>query len=759
MSRPAQLPLHLTVLQAFAYLGAVLLFLGPLVGLSACIAALAAVPVAFGLAHLAARRQVSGGVSALAVAGALLLGWVSEPCLGNPLWVSRLLGYEFASHLGAALMFGLLTLGIVAGLRLLSARWSLFVVVEGALLAAIVLTTFAAHRDSHIGRPQVLADWAFGNGYNPQSLLRAVGAFSMVAAILFSLRSSHYLRTLSALVILLVCVWGAMTLADQLPDPTPESDPLASRDKPQPPQPQPPKPQPPQPPQENNQPPQTPPAAEPPKPQPPKTQPPKQQPPQPPQQQQSPPDEDGLSFDPHDWPNRPTPMAVVSLEDDFHPASGYFYFRQGVYSRFNGQKLIRPRDKSTDPDVPAEFPAQRDEYPTVPQNAEFHQLVPAIVSLIAPHERPIGMTNVQALEARPNANPKTFLRTYATQSQVPNVHPAKLAGLKAGNPAWTAAVRADYVKAPADPRYKELADKIIAEAIDDTNFKAEFKRSPILHALAVRRWIEKNATYSLKPAPSATEEPTAAFLFGDRRGYCVHVAHAIAYLLRTQDIPTRVGAGYAPDAARPGLGSSILLQANDLHAWCEIYLDGAGWVVIDAALEHSEEPRTDPPDAATQTNFGEQNHPGLEEPPHHDPQQDQQRSRHAMAWLSLLVAIAVAAPYSAKAWRTCIVRYSADRHLYRVCYRAALDRLAEVGLSRQFGETREEFAERVATWAPEFRSLTAWHMQRAFGGADVAGRAGWLQMQQTLAGRIAATFSRRRRIAGRLNPLSWLRSG
>lgn len=66
-----------------------------------------------------------------------------------------------------------------------------------------------------------------------------------------------------------------------------------------------------------------------------------------------------------------------------------------------------------------------------------------------------------------------------------------------------------------------------------------------------------------------------------KRGYCVHFSSAMAVMARSLGIPARIAVGYAPgvEAGTTKAGKSVFeVTSNDLHAWPELYFEGAGWV-------------------------------------------------------------------------------------------------------------------------------------------------------------------------------------
>ncbi|SFR98800.1 Transglutaminase-like superfamily protein [Agrococcus baldri] len=72
-------------------------------------------------------------------------------------------------------------------------------------------------------------------------------------------------------------------------------------------------------------------------------------------------------------------------------------------------------------------------------------------------------------------------------------------------------------------------------------------------------------------------EALAGFL-ETRSGYCVHYASATAGLLRGAGVPARVVIGFLPGS---DISGGWAVSTNDMHAWAEAWIDGAGWVRVE----------------------------------------------------------------------------------------------------------------------------------------------------------------------------------
>ncbi len=122
---------------------------------------------------------------------------------------------------------------------------------------------------------------------------------------------------------------------------------------------------------------------------------------------------------------------------------------------------------------------------------------------------------------------------------------------------------------PLDPRIAELARTVTAHA-----------PSAYDKAKAIETYLQQNYGYTLELPATSPADPLANFLFERRQGHCEYFASAMAMMLRTLGIPSRVATGFRVGEFNDLTGSYIV-RARDAHAWVEVYFPNQGWTTFD----------------------------------------------------------------------------------------------------------------------------------------------------------------------------------
>jgi transglutaminase-like putative cysteine protease len=121
-----------------------------------------------------------------------------------------------------------------------------------------------------------------------------------------------------------------------------------------------------------------------------------------------------------------------------------------------------------------------------------------------------------------------------------------------------------------DPKVENLARTITSNATD-----------PFDQAQAIYNYFRapgNGFTYSTNTGAKVTGDPLVDFLFHNKTGFCEQYASAMAVMLRTLGIPSRVGIGFTNGYTS---GDHVVITSQDAHAWVEVYFPGYGWVTFD----------------------------------------------------------------------------------------------------------------------------------------------------------------------------------
>jgi transglutaminase-like putative cysteine protease len=87
-------------------------------------------------------------------------------------------------------------------------------------------------------------------------------------------------------------------------------------------------------------------------------------------------------------------------------------------------------------------------------------------------------------------------------------------------------------------------------------------------------------TYTIDLPDYGDEDPVGAFLTTTHRGSCEQFSSALALMLRTWSIPTRLVVGYKDGFYDP-VRQIYEFRDRDAHAWVEVYFSKLGWVQFD----------------------------------------------------------------------------------------------------------------------------------------------------------------------------------
>jgi hypothetical protein len=125
--------------------------------------------------------------------------------------------------------------------------------------------------------------------------------------------------------------------------------------------------------------------------------------------------------------------------------------------------------------------------------------------------------------------------------------------------------------------YHHLSTETLRTVERVTNGKATVydKVSALLRYLAGNQFL-----YSRNLPQLPSEDPIDAFLNATRLGHCELFASALALMLRSQGIPTRVVSGYR-GGEWSGRDQSYVVRADMAHMWVEVFFIGIGWVTFD----------------------------------------------------------------------------------------------------------------------------------------------------------------------------------
>ncbi len=155
-----------------------------------------------------------------------------------------------------------------------------------------------------------------------------------------------------------------------------------------------------------------------------------------------------------------------------------------------------------------------------------------------------------------------------------------------------------YLPQKINKRVKYKATSILSESIKVNNIEENIylqipenmrkdlsdlatklkKDTPIKTVYSVFNFLTQNYQYSLEDLPKS-KNPVVEFLLDTKKGNCEYFASAAAVLLRLNNIPVRLVAGYKGGYYNE-IGKYYIVPQKNAHVWIEVYI-GREWIRLD----------------------------------------------------------------------------------------------------------------------------------------------------------------------------------
>ncbi|WP_420641402.1 transglutaminase-like domain-containing protein [Candidatus Leptofilum sp.] len=126
--------------------------------------------------------------------------------------------------------------------------------------------------------------------------------------------------------------------------------------------------------------------------------------------------------------------------------------------------------------------------------------------------------------------------------------------------------------------YLQLPDNLTPETLDLAEELTAPFDNPFDKAISIRDYLRDNIAYNdqIQATPQGID-PVHYTLFVSQEAYCTYYASAMALMLRSQGVPSRLVSGYAQGSFDEET-SSYRVQASNAHTWVEVYFPAYGWI-------------------------------------------------------------------------------------------------------------------------------------------------------------------------------------
>ncbi len=175
-------------------------------------------------------------------------------------------------------------------------------------------------------------------------------------------------------------------------------------------------------------------------------------------------------------------------------------------------------------------------------------------------------------------DPEHPVGRYEATSDISQPSPSQL---RAASNDYPPEILLNYLQLPhVDDRVLPLAKQITATASNNYDKTA-----------VMERYLRTHFGYTLQLPRSVPRDAVANFLFERKQGHCEYFASAMAIMLRTLGIPSRVVNGFRTGEFND-LTSQYLVRGSNAHSWVEVYFPGYGWISFDPTPAAPTEMRT-----------------------------------------------------------------------------------------------------------------------------------------------------------------------
>jgi len=254
---------------------------------------------------------------------------------------------------------------------------------------------------------------------------------------------------------------------------------------------------------------------------------------------------------------------------------GPLYWRGVALDTFDGQSWSRS-------DAPFKQTFTKDErgtiqvsYPATPRESLVLQTIylePLDTPVLFALSRPVAVQGNFSMISKDEYGALWFLRNpeRITYKVLSDRSQPSVGRLRADNNAYSEDAR-QYLELPPtmDKRIAGLAESVTRQAGNRYD-----------KAKAVESYLQNNLGYTLD-LKAGGPDPLSDFLFNVREGHCEYFATAMAIMLRTQGIATRIVNGFQQGEYNETADMYIVRQ-REAHSWVEVYFPGENaWVRFD----------------------------------------------------------------------------------------------------------------------------------------------------------------------------------